>query len=136
MIASQLRPNKYDIAAARLGLIARSSPRRSARAHADRMRGHGSLLGAMDTTAFVRKGVGVRTATVVKANDSDEGESVAEKPALADRDPAALCSRNVRGAATSSLAQNQLSCDECTASRAAFRQRAEWQSWRTATHCR
>jgi hypothetical protein len=28
MIASQLRPNKYDIAAARLGLIARSSPRR------------------------------------------------------------------------------------------------------------
>jgi RecA-family ATPase len=44
---------------------------------AERMRGHGSLLGAMDTTAFVQKNTGVRTATVIKANDSDEGERVA-----------------------------------------------------------
>ena len=44
---------------------------------AERMRGHGSLLGAMDTTAFVQKSTGVRTATVIKANDFDEGQSVA-----------------------------------------------------------
>jgi hypothetical protein len=44
---------------------------------ADRMRGHGSLLGAADTTVFVQKGTTVRTATVKKANDSDEGERVA-----------------------------------------------------------
>lgn len=43
----------------------------------DRMRGHGALLGAMDTTIHVTKGSGARTATVVKANDSEEGESVA-----------------------------------------------------------
>jgi AAA domain len=43
----------------------------------ERMRGHGSLLGAMDTTAFVQKSTGVRTATVIKANDSDEGQRVA-----------------------------------------------------------
>jgi hypothetical protein len=42
----------------------------------DRMRGHGALLGAMDTTLHVVKGAAGRTATVVKANDSDEGESV------------------------------------------------------------
>jgi hypothetical protein len=43
----------------------------------ERMRGHGSLLGAMDTTTFVQKSTGVRTATVIKANDSDEGQRVA-----------------------------------------------------------
>ena len=42
----------------------------------DRMRGHGALLGAMDTTLHVVKGAAGRTATVVKANDSEEGESV------------------------------------------------------------
>ncbi len=44
----------------------------------DRLRGHGALLGAMDTTISVVKGAdGTRTATVVKANDSEEGEGVA-----------------------------------------------------------
>lgn len=43
----------------------------------DRMRGHGALLGAMDTTLHVtRSGTG-RTATVVKANDSEEGACIA-----------------------------------------------------------
>jgi hypothetical protein len=44
---------------------------------AERMRGHGSLLGAIDTGAFVQKNTGIRTATVIKANDADEGERVA-----------------------------------------------------------
>jgi hypothetical protein len=43
----------------------------------DRMRGHGALLGAMDTTLHVVKAATGRTATVVKANDSEEGEMVA-----------------------------------------------------------
>jgi hypothetical protein len=43
----------------------------------ERMRGHGALLGAMDTTISVVKGDTVRTATVIKANDSEEGEQVA-----------------------------------------------------------
>ena len=43
----------------------------------ERMRGHGALLGAMDTTVHVVKADSVRTATVVKANDSEEGERVA-----------------------------------------------------------
>jgi hypothetical protein len=44
----------------------------------DRMRGHGALLGAIDTAIHVLKRTdGVRTATVTKANDSDEGEQVA-----------------------------------------------------------
>jgi len=43
----------------------------------DRMRGHGALLGAMDTTLHVVKSAGGRSATVVKANDSEEGECVA-----------------------------------------------------------
>jgi AAA domain len=43
----------------------------------DRMRGHGALLGAMDTTVHVSKSASGRTATVVKANDSEEGESIA-----------------------------------------------------------
>ena len=44
---------------------------------AERMRGHGSMLGAIDTGAFVQKNTGIRTATVIKANDFDEGERVA-----------------------------------------------------------
>jgi AAA domain len=44
---------------------------------AERMRGHGSLLGAIDTGVFVQKNNCVRTATVIKANDSDEGQRVA-----------------------------------------------------------
>lgn len=43
----------------------------------ERMRGHGALLGAMDTTLHVAKSAGERTATVVKANDSEEGERIA-----------------------------------------------------------
>jgi hypothetical protein len=44
----------------------------------ERLRGHGALLGAMDTTIYVEKLTGdVRSATVVKANDSQEGERVA-----------------------------------------------------------
>ncbi len=43
----------------------------------ERMRGHGALLGAMDTTISVVKAAAGRTATVVKANDSEEGERVA-----------------------------------------------------------
>jgi hypothetical protein len=42
----------------------------------DRMRGHGALLGAMDTTIHVIKSASGRSATVVKANDSEEGECV------------------------------------------------------------
>jgi hypothetical protein len=42
----------------------------------DRMRGHGALLGALDTTIHVVKTDGIRTATVVKANDSEEGERI------------------------------------------------------------
>jgi AAA domain len=42
----------------------------------DRMRGHGNLLGAVDTTVHVVKGIVFRTATVIKANDSNEGEQV------------------------------------------------------------
>jgi hypothetical protein len=43
---------------------------------ADRMRGHGSLLGAIDTTVHVVKGAGIRSGTVIKANDGAEGEQV------------------------------------------------------------
>ena len=39
----------------------------------DRMRGHGNLLGAVDTTIRVEKGIVHRTATVIKANDAHEG---------------------------------------------------------------
>lgn len=42
----------------------------------DRLRGHGALLGAMDTTLHVAKARTSRSATVVKANDSEEGERV------------------------------------------------------------
>src|SRR5262245_55423073 len=48
-------------------------------AEAERMRGHGSLLGAMDTTILVAKTGSVRTATVIKANDSEEGAQIAFK---------------------------------------------------------
>jgi AAA domain len=45
---------------------------------AERLRGHGALLGAMDTTVHVEKvSDDLRTASVVKANDSEEGERVA-----------------------------------------------------------
>ena len=43
----------------------------------ERMRGHGALLGALDTTISVVKADASRTATVVKANDSEEGERIA-----------------------------------------------------------
>src|SRR5262249_49741770 len=46
-------------------------------AEAERMRGHGSLLGAMDTTILVAKTGNVRTATVIKANDSEEEVQIA-----------------------------------------------------------
>jgi len=42
----------------------------------ERLRGHGSLLGAVDTTVAVANSGSVRSAKVVKANDSEEGESV------------------------------------------------------------
>lgn len=42
----------------------------------DRLRGHGSLLGAVDTTVAVANNGNVRTGKVVKANDSEEGEGV------------------------------------------------------------
>jgi hypothetical protein len=43
---------------------------------ADRLRGHGSLLGALDTTVRVLKGVEARSGTVIKDNDGGEGERV------------------------------------------------------------
>ena len=43
----------------------------------ERMRGHGALLGALDTTVHVARGDTLRTATVVKANDAEEGEQIA-----------------------------------------------------------
>ena len=44
----------------------------------ERLRGHGALLGALDTTIIVEKlASGTRTATVIKANDSEEGERIA-----------------------------------------------------------
>jgi hypothetical protein len=45
----------------------------------DRMRGHGALVGALDTAIHVTHdhGSNIRRATVTKANDSDEGEQVA-----------------------------------------------------------
>jgi AAA domain len=44
---------------------------------ADRLRGHGALLGALDATVSVAKHDGHRTATVIKANDGGiEGEHV------------------------------------------------------------
>jgi len=40
------------------------------------MRGHGALLGAVDTTLHISKNGELRSARVVKANDSEEGETV------------------------------------------------------------
>lgn len=42
----------------------------------ERLRGHGALLGAVDTTISVTNSGGVRAAKVVKANDSEEGEGI------------------------------------------------------------
>lgn len=42
-----------------------------------RLRGHGALLGAVDTSIGVEKGSTARTATVDKQNDGEEGERVA-----------------------------------------------------------
>jgi hypothetical protein len=44
---------------------------------AERLRGHGSLLGAMDTTICVEKTEDLRLATVNKANDAEEGQRIA-----------------------------------------------------------
>jgi hypothetical protein len=41
-----------------------------------RLRGHGALLGAIDTSIGVEKHAEQRTATVDKANDSEEGERI------------------------------------------------------------
>jgi hypothetical protein len=47
---------------------------------AERLRGHGALLGALDTTIAVEKiSDGLRTAKVIKANDSEEGEQISFK---------------------------------------------------------
>jgi hypothetical protein len=42
----------------------------------ERMRGHGALLGAVDTTVAVVNTGSIRTAKVVKANDGEEGEGI------------------------------------------------------------
>jgi hypothetical protein len=42
----------------------------------DRLRGHGALLGAVDTSVSVSNSGTLRTAKVVKANDSEEGENI------------------------------------------------------------
>ncbi len=42
----------------------------------ERMRGHGALLGALDTTVHVSKTGTVRTASVVKASDSEEARAL------------------------------------------------------------
>jgi hypothetical protein len=42
----------------------------------ERLRGHGALIGALDTTLHVSKSGTVRSATVVKANDSEEGQRI------------------------------------------------------------
>ncbi|GGI24129.1 AAA family ATPase [Bradyrhizobium guangdongense] len=43
----------------------------------ERMRGHGALLGAVDTTVAVARSGAVRTAKVIKSNDGEEGEGIA-----------------------------------------------------------
>jgi hypothetical protein len=43
---------------------------------AERLRGHGASLGAMDTTVLVSKSANLRTPTVVKSNDAEEGETI------------------------------------------------------------
>jgi hypothetical protein len=44
---------------------------------ANRQRGHSSLKGGLDTTIHVEKAGSTRTATVTKANDSEEGDALA-----------------------------------------------------------
>lgn len=44
-----------------------------------RMRGHGALLAACDTTVRIERSGDIRTATIDKTNDGDEGEQVAFK---------------------------------------------------------
>jgi hypothetical protein len=46
-------------------------------AEKERMRGHGALLGAVDTTVHVTKGATARLAEVVKSSDHEEGQRVA-----------------------------------------------------------
>jgi hypothetical protein len=41
-----------------------------------RMRGHGALLAAVDTTVHVDKTGDIRSATVIKANDAEEGQKI------------------------------------------------------------
>jgi hypothetical protein len=43
----------------------------------NRMRGHGALLAACDTTIRVEKNGSIRTATIEKNNDGEEGEQIA-----------------------------------------------------------
>ena len=43
---------------------------------ADRMRGHGSLLGAIDTTVHIVKGTSERSGTIIKDNDGADGQAV------------------------------------------------------------
>jgi hypothetical protein len=45
----------------------------------NRMRGHGALLAACDTTISLERSGDVRTATVIKSNDGEEGARVAFK---------------------------------------------------------
>jgi hypothetical protein len=46
-------------------------------AEKERMRGHGALLGAVDTTVHVTKSAAGRLAEVIKSSDHEEGQSVA-----------------------------------------------------------
>lgn len=46
-------------------------------AEKERMRGHGALLGAVDTTVHVTKSATARSAEVVKSSDHEEGQRVA-----------------------------------------------------------
>ncbi len=74
----------------------------------DRLRGHGALLGAVDTSVSVSSSGTVRTAKVVKANDSEEGESVAftiESVVIAPDGTTAPVAMPVDGAAATSQAR-------------------------------
>ena len=54
----------------------------------ERMRGHGALLGAADTTVHVIKNDGARLAEVVKSSDHEEGQRIAFtlKSVIVDQD--------------------------------------------------
>ena len=43
----------------------------------ERMRGHGALLGAVDTTVHITKASAGRLAEVVKSSDHEEGQRIA-----------------------------------------------------------